>query len=162
MFQKAKSKNNRMCYRSARDMKLTALRQPSPVDVFLFQRHSSPTSAVESFRCTSDIYMLFNQQRLDRMSREALLNYFNNMSVSEPSMTALKSKLTDDQLISLVKSRYIQQPSELLSYSMYLNSLADSELKSLAVAAQAAQAAKVVDASQNKSAPDAAGAAVSE
>lgn len=57
------------------------------------------------------------------------------MRISEPSLNSLKSKLTDDQLASIVKSRYIQTPSELINYSKYLNSLADSEIQAL-VAAQ--------------------------
>ena len=86
---------------------------------------------------TSDIYMLFNQQRLDRMSRENLTDYFNNMAVRDTSFSSLKKRLTDDQLISVVKSRYIQQPSELLAWSRYLNSLGDEQLRA-AVASSSA------------------------
>lgn len=115
---------------SRKDMRISGFYQPSTIDDFLFQKHTVVGDSAPSFRCTSDIYMLFNAQRLDRMSRERILQHFNDMTVNNSSMAALKSKLTDDQLISIVKSRYIQSPSELLSWSMYLNSLADEQLQS--------------------------------
>lgn len=68
----------------------------------------------------SDIYMLFNQQRLDKMTQQALLQHFDTIAQSNSSFSALRSKMSDDQLISFVKSRYIQTPSELLSWSNYL------------------------------------------
>lgn len=40
----------------------------TPVNEFMFQENEC--SGSKSVRITSDIYMLFNQQRLDRMSRE--------------------------------------------------------------------------------------------
>lgn len=115
---------------SRKDMRISGFYQPSTIDDFLFQKHTVVGDSAPSFRCTSDIYMLFNAQRLDRMSRDRILQHFNDMTVKNSSLAALKSKLTDDQLISIVKSRYIQSPSELLSWSMYLNSLADEQLQS--------------------------------
>lgn len=132
MFKLNKKANTCVVSRSSRDMHVSQFRQPSMVDSFLFHKHENPVDGVPSVRCTSDIYMLFNQQRMDRLSREAVLQHFEQMSISHPSLTELKKKLSDDQLISLVKSRYIQQPSELLGWSMYLNSLADEELKAIA------------------------------
>lgn len=123
---------------SSKDLKLSMFYSPSPVDVFMMNMHENICGEEKSCRVTSDIYMLFNQQRLDRQSREALVNYFDNMSVNSPSLSSLRSKLTDDQLISLVKSRYISSMSELLEWSMYLNSLADSEIKAFLAAQQPA------------------------
>lgn len=129
MFKKEKKEIVLDTYRLRRDLRISQFRQPSMIDPFLCQKHQNAADGVESVRMTSDIYMLFNSQRLDRMSRDAILKYFEDMSVQDPSMTALKKRMTDDQLISLVKSRYIQQPSELLAWSRYLNTLADAELK---------------------------------
>lgn len=138
MFRKLNKSQNDGCtvVRCARDMRVSQFYQPSTIDSFLIQKHESVADGVPSIRMTSDIYMLFNQQRLDRMSREAIISHFDDMVVQNPQLTALKSKLTDDQLISLVKSRYIQQPSELLAWSMYLNTLADAELQSVVAASQ--------------------------
>lgn len=121
---------------SSKDLKLSAFYAPSPIDAFMMNIHENICGDEKSCRVTSDIYMLFNQQRLDRQSREALINYFDNMSVNSPSLSSLRSKLTDDQLIKLVKSRYISSMSELLEWSTYLNSLADSEIKAFLAAQQ--------------------------
>lgn len=123
-----------------KDLRLSAFYEGSPIDSFLLKEMETPHSPTPSIRVTSDIYMLFNQQRLDRMSREALLAHFDNMSTRSASFSELKSKLTDDQLISIVKSRYIQSPSELLSWSNYLNSLANDELQAYVARQQASMA----------------------
>lgn len=113
--------------------------EPSPVNDFIFQEHE--VDGVVSVRCSSDIYMLFNQQRLDRMSRESLVKYFGELSVTEPKMKELRSKLSDDQLCSFVKSRFIQSPSELMAWSQYLMSSQD-EMVAAAAQAQAQQQAQ--------------------
>lgn len=105
----------------------TAFYQASPIEPFLFHEHKSPFGG-KSVRITSDVYMLFNQQRLDRMTSNALIDHFNNLSQSSPSFSQLKSKLSDEQLIKFIKMRYIQSPSELLQWSQYLNALAEGEL----------------------------------
>lgn len=110
--------------------------EESPVNEFMFQEVES--NGVKSIRVTSDIFMLFNQQRLDRMSRERLIAYFDQLSVRDTQMSELRSKLTDDQLISFVKSRYIQSRSELMAWSQYLMSSQDSVIADIA-AQQAAQ-----------------------
>lgn len=122
---------------SEKDMLCSEFRQESPVDQFLLEEREF--DGVKSVRLTSDIYMLFNQQRLDRLSREALLSYFESMSVNEPKFGALRAKLGDDQLISFVKSRFIQSPSELMSWSQYLMSSSDAVVAELAAAQQEQQ-----------------------
>lgn len=124
------------------DLKISSFYQPSPVDGMLVQDVDNGDGSI-SHRLTSDIYMLFNQQRLDRMSRENLLNHFQSMAEMEPSFKSLKSRLSDDDLISIVKSRYIQSPSELLSYSRYLNSCAADVLNAAVASARARAAASV-------------------
>ena len=110
--------------------------EESPVNEFMFQE--TEHDGVKSVTLTSDIYMLFNQQRLDRMSRERLIAYFDQLSVRDTQMSELRSKLTDDQLCSFVKSRYIQSRSELMAWSQYLMSSQDSVIADIA-AQQAAQ-----------------------
>lgn len=122
---------------SEKDMLCSEFRQESPVDQFLFEEREF--DGVKSVRLTSDIYMLFNQQRLDRLSRESLLSYFESMSVNEPKFGDLRSRLGDDQLISFVKSRFIQSPSELMAWSQYLMTSSDAVVAELAVAQQEQQ-----------------------
>ena len=104
---------------------------PTPVDEFLTETVQNEDGS-ESVTLTTDIAMLFNQQRLDKCSRESLLQYFDSLSVSPSTgLSELRSKLSDDQLISIIKSRYIQTPSELLSYSRALVSEYGSEIAQL-------------------------------
>lgn len=136
MFRKEKKLKSSRVNIQSRDFRLSSFPAPSPMDNFICQKQVTPYDDKESIRMTSDIYMLFNQQRLDRMSRENLTDYFNNMAVRDSSFSSLKKRLTDDQLVSVVKSRYIQQPSELLHWSRYLNSLGDEQLRAVVAASQ--------------------------
>lgn len=108
---------------SAKELKQSEFLENSPVNEFCFERLE--VNGEEVVTLTSDIYMLFNQQRLDKMTKDRLLAYFENLSVNEPKMRELRSKLSDDQLCSFVKSRFIQSPSELMAWSQYLMSSQD-------------------------------------
>ena len=110
--------------------------EQSPVNEFMFQEIE--VNGDKSTRLTSDIYMLFNQQRLDKMSRERLIDYFNNAAVNDPQMSSIRSKLSDEQLITFVKSRFIQSRSELMAWSQYLMTSQD-ELVAVIAAEQQAQ-----------------------
>lgn len=120
------------CTKDSKDMFVSEFREKSPVDEFLIQE--TENGGVPSVRLTSDIYMLFNQKRLDRMSLKSLTDYFESLSIKEPEFSALRSKLGDEQLVSFVKSRYIQSPSELMSWSQYLMSSSDEAVAALAAA----------------------------
>ena len=111
---------------SSKDLRQSEFLENSPVNEFCFERLE--VNGNEVVTLTSDIYMLFNQQRLDRMSKDRLLAYFENLSVTDPKMSELRSKLSDDQLCSFVKSRFIQSPSELMAWSQYLMSSQDEML----------------------------------
>lgn len=113
------------------DLSFSAFYVPTPVDEFSFEIVSEP-GMQDSNTLTSDIAMLFNQQRLDRCSKDALLQHFDSMARTNSSLSELRSKLTDDQILSIVKSRYIQSPSELIAYSESLVHEYGAELASLA------------------------------
>lgn len=125
---------------SSKELKQSEFLENSPVNEFCFERLDK--NGTEVVTLTSDIYMLFNQQRLDRMSKDRLLAYFENLSVNEPKMLELRSKLTDDQLCSFVKSRFIQSPSELMAWSQYLMNSQDEMIAAAAAEQQTEQSAK--------------------
>lgn len=125
---------------SSKELKQSEFLENSPVNEFCFERLDK--NGTEVVTLTSDIYMLFNQQRLDRMSNDRLLAYFENLSVNEPKMSELRSKLTDDQLCSFVKSRFIQSPSELMAWSQYLMSSQDEMIAAAAAEQQAEQSSE--------------------
>lgn len=124
---------------SSKDLRQSEFLENSPVNEFCFERLE--VNGNEVVTLTSDIYMLFNQQRLDRMSKDRLLAYFENLSVTDPKMSELRSKLSDDQLCSFVKSRFIQSPSELMVWSQYLMGSQDEMIAAAAVEKQAEQSA---------------------
>lgn len=125
------------CVVGSKEMSCSEFREESPVDQFRFQElevHGKPSQCL-----TSDIYMLFNQERLDKMSRQSLLQYFDQLSISQSQLSELRSKLTDDQLISFVKSRFIQSKSELMAWSQYLMNCSDTQIAQLAQSQQTVQ-----------------------
>lgn len=124
---------------SSKDLRQSEFLENSPVNEFCFERLE--VNGNEVVTLTSDIYMLFNQQRLDRMSKDRLLAYFENLSVTDPKMSELRSKLSDDQLCSFVKSRFIQSPSELMAWSQYLMSSQDEMIAAAAAEKQVEQIA---------------------
>lgn len=125
---------------SAKELKQSEFLENSPVNEFCFERLDK--NGIEVVTLTSDIFMLFNQQRLDRVSKDRLLAYFENLSVNEPKMRELRSKLSDEQLCSFVKSRFIQSPSELMSWSQYLMSSQDEMIAAAAAEQQAEQSSE--------------------
>lgn len=124
---------------SAKELKQSEFLENNPVNEFCFERLE--VNGEEVVTLTSDIYMLFNQQRLDKMTKDRLLAYFENLSVNEPKMRELRSKLSDDQLCSFVKSRFIQSPSELMAWSQYLMSSQDEMIAAAAAEQQTEQPA---------------------
>lgn len=72
---------------------------------------------------TTAVTMLLNQKRLDRLSNEAIISAITESAQHSDALASLLSKCTDEQLISLVKSRYVQAPSELLAWSSHIESL---------------------------------------
>lgn len=109
-------------------------RPAAPLDSFMFEEHLLEDGTT-SVRFHDDVYMLFNQQRLDRMTQEYLLNYINSMPTIFSSLSSVRKKLTDSQLLQFIKSRYIQAPSDLQRWSKYLEMVADSELSCIKDAA---------------------------
>lgn len=76
-----------------------------------------------------DVSVLFNQERLKGYNIEFILDYFK--SHDNDQLAELRSKCSDEQLISLCKSRFIQSPAELQSYFDYLEQSFDAEVRRL-------------------------------
>lgn len=99
----------------------------------------------------SDVDLLFNQQRLDKMNRTALLDQLQGAQYTQdPVLSELRNKVPDEYILKFVKSRYIQSPSELRNWAAYLErtystELADAQAAAVAADAQAAAAAAAAD-----------------
>lgn len=105
-------------------------RQPSVIDMFSVQETKDPTDAnLPLYKFVDDIYMLFNADRLSRLLSPAdLASYIKTL---QPHQKSGLDKLTDDQLISFIKSRHIQSASELLAWSDYLSANYESVIADL-------------------------------
>lgn len=105
----------------------------------------------------SDVDLLFNQQRLDKMNRTALLDQLQGAQFNQdPVLSELRSKVPDEYILKFVKSRYIQSPSELRNWSAYLERTYSSELANAEAAAAASAAAAAAATSTDNNASSAA------
>lgn len=126
---------------------------PSPVSSLQIQENKSVYGSCKSVKFVNDVYLLFNQERLDRMSLERFSVYLNEIQSLSPSFSNLRSKVSDSDLQKYVKSRYIQSKSELLAWSNYLISEADNLQQDVAdyIKSQSAQSADKSDESGDSS-----------
>lgn len=109
---------------------VTNLRQPSLVEDFYKQSFAAPHGSCDAVAFRTDVYMLFNQDRLDRMTQSQLSTWLDNHAPAD-GLISLRNQLSDSQLHQFIKSRYIQSPSELKAWSSYLESEYGSELSKL-------------------------------
>ena len=95
------------------DLDNTEFRESSPIDPFMYpKRFNKDGTSYVAFE--DDLFLLFNQERI--VGADALNKFIQSLS---PSVRK-SIPLTDDQLLSFLKSKYIQSPSELKSWSNYL------------------------------------------
>ena len=118
--------------------RIHVLRTPSPLDEF-------QTEVVEDGKkkitfITSDIAILFNQQRLMNLNPAVIQELTQNMKRQKPNMN-----LTDEQLFGALKSRYIQSNADIYAWSRAIQADLDSTISSIEAEA-AAQAAKIAEA----------------
>ncbi len=104
--------------------------QPSLVSSF-YKEESVSTETGEPLVVYHDpIYMLFNQQRLSKLGAGAIEMWFNQMNQSKANPLAeLRKECSDEDLVSMIKSRHLQSPSEILSWSRLMTARID-EFKS--------------------------------
>lgn len=73
----------------------------------------------------SDLILLFNQERLQSLGQTAMIEYLNSIAPQSDSLAELRKNCSDEELLSMVKSRHIQSRSDLLAWSKYLDSELD-------------------------------------
>lgn len=69
---------------------------------------------------TSDIYDLFSQQRLDNLGPDVIRDFLARNLPKSSSASDIISKMSDEAIVNSIKSRHIQQPSELLRWSRFV------------------------------------------
>lgn len=107
--------------------------QVDPIESFRFEK--VVTSDVESYRVRSDVSMLLHAADLAKRVGSSTAQYFldSRRSKSSSIQEALdKLNPSDDELLSMVKSRHLQHPSEILAWIESINDLAE-DMKSEAL-----------------------------
>ena len=104
-------------------VKITSLVQPSIMQQFMKEKvtYMVGDEKKEAVAMVDDIYLLFNQQRLSHMGADTINAWLNTLTPRSDALAQLRKKCSDEQLMEICKSRYIQSPSELLAWSEYLN-----------------------------------------
>lgn len=114
------------------------LRTPAPLDEFQSESLETPNGNIMFI--TSDIAVLFNQQRLMQLSPMVLEQMVSNMKKAKPDL-----KLSDEQLIGALKSRYIQSNADLYAWTRGVQADLDNTISSIEAEA-ATQDAKTEEA----------------
>ncbi len=66
---------------------------------------------------TSDIYDFFSQQRLDNLGPDVVRDFLARNLPKTSQVSDFISKMSDEEIVNSIKSKHIQQPSELLRWS---------------------------------------------
>lgn len=115
---------------------------PNVVDALCVDTFTDSDGNVCAVSLQSDISLLFNQKRLeDTLGRDGLKKFFDDMAARSTPLSELRSKISDDDLAALCKSRYLQSASEILSWSKYLNDNYQSLMESVKARSAASAAA---------------------
>ena len=75
----------------------------------------------------SDIHLILHQEKLAQLGERVASAYVNSMQ-SSASSPNINEGLSDSQIISTIKSKYLQQPSELSAWMDHLKELAIAEV----------------------------------
>lgn len=106
-------------------------RESSPIEDLLIDTGVDLQDNTPVYFRQNDLYLLFNQERLESIGSDSMLKYIESLQPQSDGLSVLRAKCTDEQLISLVKSRHIQSRNELLLWSKYLDHSADELQKSI-------------------------------
>ena len=120
-------------------LRVAIMRTPSPLDEFQTEVLKTGKDEEVLF-ITSDIAVLFNQQRLMNLNPAVIQELTQNMKRQKPNM-----KLSDEQLFGALKSRYIQSNADLYAWSRSIQADLNNEIASIEAEA-AAQSLKSAEA----------------
>lgn len=115
---------------------ISIVTQPTELDDFYHETVEVSEKESVTF-ITTDISLLFNQQRLMQASPLALNRLVNNLKAARPD--PLKG-FTDDQLAAAVKSRYVQSAADMQEYMRSVMMNTDEEVQAIQAKAAEIQA----------------------
>lgn len=113
MFKRNFNNSMSCCQRPTIDVENSDFREPSPVDALMYPRRKKPDGSF--FICfEDDLFLLFNQERI--VGADALNKFIASLQPEKKQDIGL----SDAQLVTFLKSRYLQSPSELRAWSDFL------------------------------------------
>lgn len=80
---------------------------------------------------TSDVYNLFNQERFAGVAQNIVDSIRSNILASGSQYQSILDGLSDEELMSAIKPRSLQSPSELMDYSKKVMAYLDSRIASM-------------------------------
>lgn len=102
-------------------LKHCILREASVVDEFYHESTTPSDDSMESVSVCDPIVILFNQQRLDNMGTTAAKSFIDSLVPKSNELSELRKKCSDEDLMTMVKSRHLQSPAEILAWCRYMN-----------------------------------------
>ena len=116
------------------------------------------TDETRPVRYTSDVRLILHTKDLASRAGLAIASKFGQSKQSASQIQQIMDKMSDDDLLATVRSRYIQSPSEIIAWSKQLSAYAEN------LESQAQELIDVENAKQEAEKADAAsaGAASSE
>lgn len=115
--------------------------EKSLVHEFYVEEQVSNEDGSPMLQVSDPIYLLFNQQRLNTIGAGAVQLWIQEMSaVASSPLAELRRQCSDDDLLTMVKSRHLQSPSEIHAWAQFMTANMDkfqSEVAKLVAAKQA-------------------------
>lgn len=111
-------KGDRVCVKSCVAYSSDAVFYQPPIYDALLVEHDD---VLDVTAVNNDIYLLLNQNRLSALGEDNVKKILDSIASQSSSMSELRKSVSDSDLLSFCKSRYIQTPSELRAWSNYLN-----------------------------------------
>ena len=109
-------------------------------------------------RYTSDVRLILHNKDLASRAGVSVASKFGQSKQSSSLIQQIMDKMSDDDLLATVRSRYIQSPSEIIAWSKDLSAYAErleSQAQELIEAETAKQEAEKAAAASAESAPSA-------
>lgn len=114
------------------------------------------TDETRPVRYTSDVRLILHTKDLASRAGLAVASKFGQSRQSASQIQQIMDKMSDDDLLAMVRSRHVQSPSEIIAWSKDLSAFAEhleSQAQELIDAENAKQEAEKADAAPADAAP---------
>ena len=108
------------------DSKISNYITSSPVSQFYREELIADSDGDTVVFYSDPIYLIFNQERISKLGIDGVKNYLDSLlQQSSSPLDSLRKQCSDEDLLATIKSRYLQSPNEILSWSRYMSNNID-------------------------------------